>query len=243
MKLSALSESSLRQTLALDRGLDLKIGPFWANLVSPLSQVSAGLSLLYADYPAGHADGVPDFHIELRPPGLLRTWLRPQTNFYLDGHSPFKPLPKDQAFAMFEWGLNWCVANYAHQYLNIHAAVVERDGMALILPGEPGSGKSTLCAALISQGWRLLSDEMTLVNVGNGRITPIPRPVALKNQSIDIIQSLSPGICQDRCRLFDHAARHFSSLLRSGFNATDPTGSQFRVWPDHRAGLAAFACS
>ena len=51
------------------------------------------------------------------------------------------------------------------------------------------------------------------------------------------------GICQDRCRLFDHAARHFSSLLRSGFNATDPTGSQFRVWPDHRAGLAAFACS
>ncbi len=119
------------------RGLDLKIGPFWVNLVSPLSQVSAGLSLLYADYPAGHADGVPDFHIELRPPGLLRAWLRPQTNFYLDGHSPFKPLPKDQAFAMFEWGLNWCVANYAHQYLNIHAAVVERDGMALILPGEP----------------------------------------------------------------------------------------------------------
>ena len=54
---------------------------------------------------------------------------------------------------------------------------------------------------------------------------------------------LSSGICQDRCRLFDHAARHFSSLLRSGFNATDPTGSQFRVWPDHRAGLAAFACS
>ena len=51
------------------------------------------------------------------------------------------------------------------------------------------------------------------------------------------------GICQDRSRLFDHAARHFSSLLRSGFNATGPTGSQFRVWPDHRAGLAAFACS
>ena len=55
---------------------------------------------------------------------------------------------------------------------------------------------------------------------------------------------LRPGdICQDRSRLFDHAARHFSSLLRSGFNATGPTGSQFRVWPDHRAGLAAFACS
>ena len=57
------------------------------------------------------------------------------------------------------------------------------------------------------------------------------------------VMAMHRGICQDRSRLFDHAARHFSSLLRSGFNATGPTGSQFRVWPDHRAGLAAFACS
>ena len=49
-------------------------------------------------------------------------------------------------------------------------------------------------------------------------------------------------ICQDRCRLFDHAARHFSSLLRSGFNATDPTGSQFRT-PNPHTPAARFAAA
>jgi predicted ATPase len=33
--------------------------------------------------------------------------------------------------------------------------VVERDGHALILPAMPGSGKSTLTAALVQRGWRL----------------------------------------------------------------------------------------
>jgi predicted ATPase len=31
----------------------------------------------------------------------------------------------------------------------------------VILPAPPGSGKSTLCAALVTRGWRLLSDELT----------------------------------------------------------------------------------
>jgi len=174
--------------------VSLKIGPFIVKLISPLPWVFSGLSLLYRDYQRVAVDQPADFNIELRSPTLLRSYLRPQVNFFLDGHSPFKPLPRDQAFAMFEWGLNWCVANYAHQYLNIHAAVVERDGKALVLPGVPGSGKSTLCAALVSQGWRLLSDEMTLVDTDIGMITPIPRPIGLKNQSIDIIQALSEEI-------------------------------------------------
>jgi HprK-related kinase A len=112
--------------------------------------------------------------------------------FYLDGRAPFKPLPFDQAAAMFEWGLNYCVSSHCHQYLIIHAAVVERQGRAIIFPAPPGSGKSTLCAGLVNRGWRLLCDELTLVRLQDGRVDPFPRPVSLKNESIDVIRRFAP---------------------------------------------------
>lgn len=105
---------------------------------------------------------------------------------------PFEPLPRDQAFPMLERGLNWCVSTQAHQYLIIHAAAVEKNGLAAILPAPPGSGKSTLTAGLVLSGWRLLSDDLTLIDLRTGLIQPLPRPVSLKNQSIDIIRLLSP---------------------------------------------------
>jgi HprK-related kinase A len=64
--------------------------------------------------------------------------------------------------------------------------------VALILPAPPGSGKSTLCAGLVWRGWRLLSDELTLIDPATGHITPVPRPVSLKNASIDVIRQFAP---------------------------------------------------
>lgn len=95
---------------------------------------------------------------------------------------------------MFEWGMNWCVSTQIHTYLIVHAAVIEREGYAIIMPAPPGSGKSTLCAALIQEGWRLLSDELALIDPDSLRAVPMPRPVGLKNDSIDIIKSRYPDI-------------------------------------------------
>ena len=79
----------------------------------------------------------------------LRRHLRPQAILRCDGRVPFKPLPMAQAMPMLEWGLNWVISSHAHDCLVLHAAVVERDGQALVLAADPGSGKSTLCAALV----------------------------------------------------------------------------------------------
>ena len=95
---------------------------------------------------------------------------------------------------MFEWGLNWVVANHAHQFAIVHAAAVEKEGRGFIFPGAPGSGKSTLCAALVSRGWRLLSDEMAMISLNDGLIWPIPRPISLKNASIEIIGKFSADV-------------------------------------------------
>ena len=82
--------------------------------------------------------------------------------------------------------------HHCHQYLTLHAAVVERAGHALILPAPPGSGKSTLCAGLVFRGWRLLSDELAVIEPSTGLIVPVPRPVSLKNQSIGVLRTFAP---------------------------------------------------
>src|SRR3546814_415588 len=98
-----------------------------------------------------------------------------------------------QALPMLEWGLNWCIGAHGHQFLIIHAAVIERNGLAAILPGAPGPGKSTLTACLVHNGWRLLSDEMALVSLQDGGLTALARPISLKNRSIDLIADILPN--------------------------------------------------
>lgn len=125
-----------------------------------------------------------------RTHGLRSIW-RPQVRFLGDGKQPFHPFPLDHAFPMFEWGLNWAIAVQAHQYLMLHSAVVAKKDRAMILPAQPGSGKSTLCTALVHRGWRLLSDEFGLIRPGGLDVTPLPRPIPLKNNSIELIRGFA----------------------------------------------------
>jgi hypothetical protein len=149
---------------------------------------------LYADYPVVSEKEFVDFHVCLTKPKNLRRWFHPQVLFMLDDRVPFKPLPLNQAFPFFEWGLNWCIAAHSNNYVILHAAVAEKNGHAVIFPGEPGAGKSTLCAALVLNGWRLLSDEMAVIDVASQQLTPIPRPISLKNESIEVIRRFVPAV-------------------------------------------------
>lgn len=65
--------------------------------------------------------------------------------------------------------------------------------MAVILPAPPGSGKSTLCTALALRGWRLLSDELTLIEPQSLAAHALARPINLKNASIDLIRAFEPS--------------------------------------------------
>ncbi|PCI22319.1 MAG: HprK-related kinase A [Piscirickettsiaceae bacterium] len=168
-----------------------KVGFSTVCLKSTLPNVASNLLKFYPYNELLTGDDFVDFFVTLDC-DLIRRWYKPQVNFSFDGHYPFKPLPQDQAFAMFEWSFNWVIAHHSHQYLVIHSAVLEKNGKALIFPGTPGSGKSTLCAALVGRGWRLLSDEMALVDRVTGLLQPIPRPISLKNESIGIIKEFVP---------------------------------------------------
>lgn len=191
-----VADLSLNQISSrLNRGdFVLRTGPFHASIQSPLTSVHRGIATLYADFEIIAQPTFADFHVNVSTPPNLRRWVRPQVIFRYDDEVPFKPLPLDQAIPMLEWGLNWSISNHAHQYLILHAAVIERGGRAVIMPAPPGSGKSTLCAALVNHGWRLLSDELALLSPATGEVIPLARPVSLKNSSINIIRDLGPEV-------------------------------------------------
>ncbi|WP_426340796.1 HprK-related kinase A [Pseudoduganella sp. S-14] len=192
LNVASLAPAALRARLAGD-GLRLRTGRFSVRLQADMPSVAAGIGQLYGDYPLLQDGDFADFHLQLMRPRSARRWLRPQVRLHCDGYEMFQPMPLQHAFPMFEWGLNWCVSSRAHRYLIVHAAVLERQGRAVILPAPPGSGKSTLTAALCGRGgWRLLSDELTLLDPESGLLVPNPRPISLKNASIDIIRAYVP---------------------------------------------------
>ncbi len=193
LTVATLTPDALHARLA-GPGLRLRTGRFAVRLQADLPSVTTGIGQLYGDYPLLADDDFIDFHLKLVRPRSLRRWLRPQVRLQCEGYEMYQPMPLRHAFPMFEWGLNWCVSGRAHRYLIVHAAVLERGGRAVILPAPPGSGKSTLTAALAGKGgWRLLSDELTLLELDSGLVVPNPRPISLKNASIEIIRRYVPG--------------------------------------------------
>lgn len=197
LTLAALGEGELRQRLR-GPGLTLQLPPFVARLHSDVPRVAADLLRLYGDCGLGQDDEFVDFHLAVNyDRGLHALWRRlagrRQARFSTDGLAAFTTLPAAQAFHMVEWGLNWAVTAHAHHYVVYHAAVLERGGRALVLPAPPGSGKSTLTAALAQRGWRLLSDELALLDPRDGQLYGLARPVNLKNQAIALMRAFAPG--------------------------------------------------
>jgi HprK-related kinase A len=179
-------------SLVSTEGVRAQIGPFKAHIQAPVAALHEPLYRLYADYPMLDAENVYSFHARIEPARHLPRWYRRLVRFTVDGLLPHDDMPAEQALAVLEWGINLVIALRSHCFLILHSAVLEKDGRALLLPAAPGYGKTTLCAALAHRGWRLLSDEFGLTRPGSSVFLPVPRPMALKNESIDVLRSFAP---------------------------------------------------
>jgi len=191
VKVGEISQDELGSLLKSTQGVTLWVGPFKVNIKTKNSYFPPFLHKLYPEFSVLDFPSISDFHISLNAPLTLRRFIRPQVVFRENGRKLFEPFPLDMGGPLFEWGWNWCIGTRAHQYLILHSAVIEKNGIAIIMPAYPGSGKSTLCSALMLSGWRLLSDEFGLVR-SDGEVDPLPRPIPLKNQSIEVIRAFSP---------------------------------------------------
>lgn len=174
-------------------GLVLDLGAACVRVRSDLPELAGVIRTVYAGYTFEDSSRVCDVTARLRRVGGLRRFLRAQVELLIDGAIEFEPFPADTQLPLLEWGMNFALAQRSCWSLLLHAGVVERGGRAVVLPAMPGAGKSTLTAALATRGFRLLSDEFGVVDFADSRLAPLLRPVALKNESIDVIARFAPG--------------------------------------------------
>lgn len=188
-RLKELSRTVLDKQLRAGK-LQLNVGPYVYRLQTNLPGVAQGLAALYGDFELAEHDQFTDYNVALCFAGPISRLLG-RAEFLFDNRRPFGSFEPDNAYAFMEWGMNWCVSVHANEYLKLHASVVSKGGRAIVFPGIPGAGKSTLCAALGLRGWRVLSDEHALILPGTTEVAPLYRPVSLKNQSIKIIREFA----------------------------------------------------
>ncbi|MFZ5793206.1 MAG: HprK-related kinase A [Pseudomonadota bacterium] len=171
----------------------VRIGPIGFRIGSDWRAPIAQLETLYAAYPKPE-DGVPDFTVRLFAARPWRQVVRPAVMIGGDYILPeAAPLPLAQGLLAAEMGMNLQMALGQRHFLLLHAAVVERDGKALVLTGVSGAGKSTLAALLSLRGWRLMGDEFALLDPATGLLHAFPRLVSLKNASVATVAAEVPA--------------------------------------------------
>ncbi len=76
----------------------------------------------------------------------------------------------------------------------LHAAGVAWQGQGLIMPARGGSGKTTLTAALITQGFQYINDDVIPIERGSTSLISIPTSLCIKQGSWEILKGWHPKL-------------------------------------------------
>lgn len=132
------------------------------------------------------------------------------------------------------WHVNRDTFAMERERVLIHAGAVTGPGGAIILPAGTGSGKSTLVAALVSDGFGYLSDEAAAIGPGPCVVNPLPLPLHLKD-SKRLFPDLAPA---DRDERFVNSSwRLDPERLRPGCLA-DASEARLVVFPSFEPDVA-----
>ena len=123
--------------------------------------------------------------------GATKTW-----DIFIDGLRFREGLRKNEVFPHIATLFFVRACEALEDRLLFHAAVLEKSGTTIVFPGEAGSGKTTLAAALMLHGCRFFSDEIAVLNVESLCVSPLPLPMSIKPGSVGPLSRYYAGLSE-----------------------------------------------
>lgn len=78
----------------------------------------------------------------------------------------------------------------------LHAAALRRGRSCLLLPGQSGSGKSCLAAALCALGFTLLGDDALPLTRDSLELRPLPYGICIKQEAVHLLRRQFPDLAE-----------------------------------------------
>ncbi len=100
------------------------------------------------------------------------------------GKKKYQTTIKSELFSTLEWMITCNALSHLHEFFQLHAGAVVKDGKIILLPANHGQGKTTMTLSLAINHYRCLSDDIVLIEPETTRIIPFPRSFLIKDKSI-----------------------------------------------------------
>lgn len=135
---------------------------------------------------------------------------------FRDGRRLFGCDRPDDLVALLLWWVNRTVCFETNHRLMVHAAVAAVDGRAVVMPAPQQSGKTTLVAALVADGFGYLTDEAAAFDPATGTIEAYPKWLSMKPGSWPLFPHLRPALPPEQAA-FATAQWHVDpNVIRTG---------------------------
>ena len=134
------------------------------------------------------------------------------------------------------------VLHLSPDYFCVHAAALAKDETGFLFPGSQHCGKTTLTLELIKQGYKLLSDDLAIINRETLEVMPFPRALNIREKSLPLVSGFEDYIVSKREFEIADEKRWFLDLKEFAGSPFVPNTIVFpQLEPGEKASLEPFS--
>lgn len=145
---------------------------------SPSAEVARAVDFVYGEMRLEGAESAGGLKIEIQEAAGSST---PSYEVFFADELVFRASRMGDLLHQLDNELTIALEHAAPELFFVHAAALADGGMATLLVGDSGAGKSTTAYALAASGMSYLSDELAPIDPRAGDVLPYPRAICLKH--------------------------------------------------------------